>query len=85
MGNTETIETIDNIEVEEVEKIEEIEDSEMGGMNKIKKINSEGKNFVRERKASMKGKIDRADGIFQFLLLLFGLGFWVVTILKMFL
>lgn len=39
----------------------------------------------RERKASMQGQIDRADGIFQFLLLLFGLGFWIVMILKYFL
>ncbi len=37
----------------------------------------------RERKASMQGQIDRADHIFQFCLLLFGLGFWVVMILKM--
>lgn len=37
----------------------------------------------RERKASMQGKIDQADHIFQFCLLLFGLGFWVVMILKM--
>lgn len=39
----------------------------------------------RARKESMKGKIDRADDIFQFFLLLFGLGFWVVMILKTFL
>ncbi len=39
----------------------------------------------RQRKASIKDQIDRADNIFQFCLLLFGLGFWVVMILKMFL
>lgn len=39
----------------------------------------------RARKESMQGKIDRADDIFQFCLLLFGLGFWVVMILRMFL
>ena len=37
------------------------------------------------RKASMQGQIDRADGIFQLLLLVFGLGFWIVMILKYFL
>lgn len=39
----------------------------------------------RARKASMQGQIDRADGIFQLLLLVFGLGFWIVMILKYFL
>lgn len=39
--------------------------------------------YDRERKAGMQGKIDRADNIFRFLLLLFGLGFWVVMLLKM--
>ena len=39
----------------------------------------------RQRKAGMQGQIDRADHIFQFCLLLFGLGFWIVMILKMFL
>lgn len=39
----------------------------------------------RKRKESMQGNIDKADHIFQFCLLLFGLGFWVVMILKMFL
>lgn len=37
----------------------------------------------RQRKASMQGLIDRADHIFQFFLLLFGLGFWIVMILRM--
>ncbi len=39
----------------------------------------------RQKKASMQGQIDRADDIFQFCLLLFGLGFWIVMILKTFL
>lgn len=39
----------------------------------------------RARKASMQDKIDHADHVFQFLLLLFGLGFWIVMILKAFL
>ena len=39
----------------------------------------------RKKKESMQGNIDKADHIFQFCLLLFGLGFWVVMILKMFL
>lgn len=41
--------------------------------------------YDRNRKASMQGQIDRADTIFQFLLILFGLGFWIVLLVKYFL
>ena len=41
--------------------------------------------YDKLRKSSIQGMIDRADNIFQFLLLLFGLGFWIVMILKYFL
>ena len=50
---------------------------------KLKDIINGTVDYDKERKASMQGNIDRADGIFQFLLLLFGLGFWFVMILKM--
>ncbi len=59
--------------------------NETNPMNKIKKMISEQPDIDRARKESMKGRIDRADHIFQFCLLLFGLGFWIVMILKMFL
>lgn len=52
---------------------------------RIKDIINGTTDAERERKASMQGQIDRADHIFQFCLLLFGLGFWIVMILKMFL
>ena len=50
---------------------------------KLKDIINGTVDYDKERKASMQGNIDRADGIFQFLLLFFGLGFWIVMILKM--
>ena len=50
---------------------------------KLKDIINGTVDYDKERKASMQGNIDRADGIFQFLLLLFGLGFGIVMILKM--
>lgn len=50
---------------------------------RIKDIINGESDSERARKDSMKGKIDRADDIFQFCLLLFGLGFWVVMILTM--
>lgn len=53
--------------------------------NRIKDIINGETDVDRARKESMQGKIDRADDIFQFCLLLFGLGFWVVMILRMFL
>ncbi len=53
--------------------------------NKIKDLINGQADADRERKASMKGNIDKADDVFQFFLLLFGLGFWVVMILKLFL
>lgn len=52
---------------------------------RIKDIINGTTDVERERKAGMQGQIDRADHIFQFLLLLFGLGFWIVMILKAFL
>lgn len=52
---------------------------------RIKDIINGTTDAERERKAGMQGQIDRADHIFQFLLLLFGLGFWIVMILKTFL
>ena len=63
------------------EKMEEKE----GIMGRIKDIINGTTDAERARKAGMQGNIDQADHIFQFLLLLFGLGFWVVMILKMFL
>ena len=54
-------------------------------MVRIKDIINGATDAERDRKASMQGKIDQADHVFQFFLLLFGLGFWVVMILKMFL
>ena len=56
-----------------------------GIMVRIKDIINGSTDAERDRKASMQGKIDQADDVFQFFLLLFGLGFWVVMILKMFL
>ena len=56
-----------------------------GIMVRIKDIINGSTDAERDRKASMQGKIDQADHGFQFFLLLFGLGFWVVMILKMFL
>ncbi len=53
--------------------------------NKIKDIINGTSESERQRKSGMKGKIDKADDIFQFCLLLFGLGFWIVMILRMFL
>lgn len=50
--------------------------------NRIKDIINGETDAERDRKASMQGKIDQADDIFQFCLLLFGLGFWVVMILR---
>lgn len=52
--------------------------------DRIKDIINGQADADRARKASMKGRIDRADDIFQFCLLLFGLGFWVIMIFKMF-
>lgn len=56
-----------------------------GIMVRIKDIINGATDAERDRKAGMQGKIDQADHVFQFFLLLFGLGFWVVMILKMFL
>ena len=56
-----------------------------GIMVRIKDIINGATDAERDRKARMQGKIDQADHVFQFFLLLFGLGFWVVMILKMFL
>lgn len=53
--------------------------------DRIKDIINGQSDSDRQRKASMQGQIDKADDIFQFCLLLFGVGFWVVMILKMFL
>lgn len=53
--------------------------------NRIKDLINGQADADRARKESMQGKIDHADNIFQFCLLLFGLGFWVVMILRMFL
>ena len=55
-----------------------------GMMNRIKDIINGSTDAERDRKASMQGKIDQADHVFHFFLLLFGLGFWVVMILKMY-
>ena len=52
--------------------------------DRIKDIINGQSDSDRQRKASMQGQIDKADDIFQFCLLLFGVGFWVVMILKMF-
>lgn len=52
---------------------------------KLKDIINGTVDYDRERKASMQGQIDRADMIFQFLLILFGLGFWIVLLVKYFL
>jgi hypothetical protein len=52
---------------------------------RIKDIINGESDSERARKESIQGKIDHADNVFQFFLLLFGLGFWVVMILKMFL
>lgn len=52
---------------------------------KLKDIINGTVDYDRERKASMQGQIDRADTIFQFLLILFGLGFWIVLLVKYFL
>ncbi len=51
----------------------------------IKKKISDIINGESDSERARKEKIDRADDIFQFFLLLFGLGFWVIMILKMFL
>ncbi len=56
-----------------------------GIMVRIKDIINGTTDAERNRKASIQGKIDQADHAFQFFLFLFGLGFWVVMILKMFL
>ncbi len=53
--------------------------------NRIREIINAEQDYDREKKASMQGRIDRADKIYQVVLLVFGLGFWVVMILKMFL
>lgn len=53
--------------------------------DRIKDIINGTTDFERNRKASMQGQIDRADHIFQFLLLLFGLGFWIVMLIRYFL
>lgn len=53
--------------------------------DRIKDIINGTTDSDRVRKASMQGQIDRADTIFQLLLLVFGLGFWIVMILKYFL
>ncbi len=52
---------------------------------RIKDIINGSTDYDKLRKSSIQGMIDRADNIFQFLLLLFGLGFWIVMILKYFL
>ncbi|MCH5265793.1 MAG: hypothetical protein J1F02_07825 [Lachnospiraceae bacterium] len=52
---------------------------------RIKDIINGTTDYDKLRKASIQGMIDRADTIFQFLLLLFGLGFWVVMLVKYFL
>lgn len=49
---------------------------------KLKDIINGTVDYDKARKASMQGQIDRADTIFQFLLLLFGLGFWIVMIVQ---
>lgn len=53
--------------------------------DRIRDIMNGNVDAERARKASMQDKIDQADHVFQFLLLLFGLGFWIVMILKAFL
>ncbi len=53
--------------------------------DRIKDIINGTTNYERDQKASMQGQIDRADHIFQFCLLLFGLGFWIVMIIQYFL
>ncbi len=53
--------------------------------DKLKDIINGTVDYDKQRKASMQGQIDRADHIFQFLLLLFGLGFWIVFLVKSFL
>ena len=53
--------------------------------DKLKDIINGTVDYDKQRKASMQGQIDRADHIFQFLLLLFGLGFWIVVLVKNFL
>lgn len=50
---------------------------------RIKDIINGNTDYDKLRKQSRQRNIDRADHIFQLLLLLFGLGFWVVMILKM--
>ena len=52
---------------------------------RIKDIINGSTDYDKLRKSSIQGMIDRADNIFQFFLLLFGLGFWIVMILKYFL
>lgn len=51
--------------------------------DRIKDIINGNTDYDKLRKQSRQRNIDRADHIFQLLLLLFGLGFWVVMILKM--
>ena len=58
---------------------------ELSFKEKLQEIINSQAETDRARKESMKDMIDRADNIFEFCLLLFGLGFWVVMILKMFL
>ncbi len=53
--------------------------------DRIKDIINGTTSYERDRKASMQGQIDRADHIFQFFLLLFGLGFWIIMLIRYFL
>ncbi|MCR5796711.1 MAG: hypothetical protein K6G63_02195 [Eubacterium sp.] len=53
--------------------------------DRISKLASSQEEADRSRKQSMQYKIDRADGIFQLFLLVFGLGFWIVMIIRLFL
>ncbi len=53
--------------------------------SRIKDIINGTTESEREKKASMQEMIDKADHIFQFCLLLFGLGFWIVMLIRMFL
>ncbi len=52
---------------------------------RIKDIINGEVDYDRQRKASMKGWIDRADTIFQFGLVLFFVAFFIIMIAKYFL
>lgn len=53
--------------------------------DRIKDIINGDVDYDRQRKASMQGWIDRADALFQFFLVLFILGFFIVMLIKNFL